>query len=1208
MAYTKVSDLTALTSPDGAEELLVNDGGTSKKITITNATASKLPLAGGTMTGALDFGDNVKANFGASDDLQIFHNASDSILYNATGALILRGADVRIQASDGGETSAKFVDNGTVELYYDNSKKFETTNTGIDVTGTVTADGLSINSGTTNTIGTFTSTDSGAAIRLIDNTGNSTIETNGATLRISADDDDTLDDSIIKFRIDGATKVEIDDDGKVYINETAITSPSNAGLLQVASSDASLWSSIGTGGNAYNSMISEISVMNTQDDATNSYAGIFFQAGETTAGSAINAARIGAIRESAFNTSLVFATRSSVDGMAERMRINSSGNVGIGDTSPSEAKLSIDNVAAGDIGLQIVNAQATSGIFIDQNGDGRGIDIDSEANSRWSIETKAKYGINATQDISGGRAAYFSRNLAEAGSNSLVQIVDDHTSNTQPALGIQQDGAGYGLHIDQNGDGNALRIDSASSTTHAIQVQSKWGINCQQDTTGGLAGWFERNVDEAGAYPLVSIIDNHTANTQPALKVKQDGAGKGIEIDQNGNGNGLYVDSAATSSTVIKSRGKLALGCTQTISGGYAAHFDRNIAESGTYPLVNIKEDNANNTQPALFVVQAGSGNGIKIDQNGDSNALYIDSESTNENALAIYGKYGIYVDQDISGGRAAYFIRNLAEAGSSPLVTINDTHTSNTAQALKITQDGAGKGLHIEQNGNGNAIKIESGATTGTALYVTANSMTGASGLKVITSSANLESTATGGFAKIAHTGNSGANVNNLLYIHNDHASSTGTTALYVQQDSTGAAAVFKDGNVGLGINSPSEILHLHERDAAAKIRIQKFEVDGHQVSDQVIGAVEFWSNDDHFTPSGGSAGDGGLRASVQAIIEGTSADTGLQFFTGASNADAVEAMRIDYSGNLLKGHSSSITQEVCQSGTVVSSWTPDVQINRSNNGGLAISQWNTGNTASANIWLTKSSSNTIGTHAGLAENEVIGRIIFSASDGSDFSNGASIEAFADTGQGSNDTPARLEFKTTADGATTPTTRMTIDSSGDVTVDTGNLVIGTAGKGIDFSAQTASTSGTTTSEVLDHYEEGTWTATTTTTGTPFTTTDNTTTSKYTKIGNQVTVFFNPVIDTPTLGTGDVRITGLPFASNVTTITSAMRWGRYDLHSSASFSPAMEGEPFGAVLATGNEIYIYYNSHYANPTAYPASGLNGNATPYCAGSLTYTTD
>ena len=47
-----------------------------------------------------------------------------------------------------------------------------------------------------------------------------------------------------------------------------------------------------------------------------------------------------------------------------------------------------------------------------------------------------------------------------------------------------------------------------------------------------------------------------------------------------------------------------------------------------------------------------------------------------------------------------------------------------------------------------------------------------------------------------------------------------------------------------------------------------------------------------------------------------------------------------------------------------------------------------------------------------------------------------------------------------------------------DLTVETGNVVIGTAGKGIDFSAQTpaATTGATTVAEILDHYEEGTWT------------------------------------------------------------------------------------------------------------------------------------
>ena len=50
MATTKVSALSALTAPDGAEELLINDGGTSKKITITNVI--KLNLKGGDLTSA----------------------------------------------------------------------------------------------------------------------------------------------------------------------------------------------------------------------------------------------------------------------------------------------------------------------------------------------------------------------------------------------------------------------------------------------------------------------------------------------------------------------------------------------------------------------------------------------------------------------------------------------------------------------------------------------------------------------------------------------------------------------------------------------------------------------------------------------------------------------------------------------------------------------------------------------------------------------------------------------------------------------------------------------------------------------------------------------------------------------------------------------------------------------------------------------------
>lgn len=103
-------------------------------------------------------------------------------------------------------------------------------------------------------------------------------------------------------------------------------------------------------------------------------------------------------------------------------------------------------------------------------------------------------------------------------------------------------------------------------------------------------------------------------------------------------------------------------------------------------------------------------------------------------------------------------------------------------------------------------------------------------------------------------------------------------------------------------------------------------------------------------------------------------------------------------------------------------------------------------------------------------------------------------------------------------------TSLLVIDrSTKDVTVSAGNLVIGTSGKGIDFSA----TPGTGTSELLDDYEEGTWTPTVTD-GTN-NATYVTQVGLYKKIGN--TVFVEGLVWVNSIGSvGNARIAGLPFA------------------------------------------------------------------------------
>tara|TARA_R110001599_G_scaffold66850_1_gene189221 strand:+ start:1043 stop:2233 length:1191 start_codon:yes stop_codon:yes gene_type:complete len=109
----------------------------------TTADAA-LPKAGGAVTGNVTFGDNDKAIFGAGSDLQIFHDGSNSFIADSgAGDLIIRSdADLSIQNATGTESKAVFRTNGGSFLYYNGSKKFETTTSGIDVTGTVNADAL----------------------------------------------------------------------------------------------------------------------------------------------------------------------------------------------------------------------------------------------------------------------------------------------------------------------------------------------------------------------------------------------------------------------------------------------------------------------------------------------------------------------------------------------------------------------------------------------------------------------------------------------------------------------------------------------------------------------------------------------------------------------------------------------------------------------------------------------------------------------------------------------------------------------------------------------------------------------------------------------------------------------------------------------------------------------------------------------------------
>ena len=109
--------------------------------TITGSGGTFLPLAGGTMTGNIVLNDNVKTSYGTSADFEIFHNASTNsnfIQSNLSRQLILAQDNIFIGNQAASESMITAIADAAVSLFYDNSKKFETTNTGATVTGALT--------------------------------------------------------------------------------------------------------------------------------------------------------------------------------------------------------------------------------------------------------------------------------------------------------------------------------------------------------------------------------------------------------------------------------------------------------------------------------------------------------------------------------------------------------------------------------------------------------------------------------------------------------------------------------------------------------------------------------------------------------------------------------------------------------------------------------------------------------------------------------------------------------------------------------------------------------------------------------------------------------------------------------------------------------------------------------------------------------------
>jgi len=416
-------------------------------------------VTGLTTTGDINLGDNDKIKLGASNDLQIYHNGSKSLIYDSgAGDLEIRATNILVADSDG--TSLIYgQDNGALNLYHNGSNKLQTTSGGVNITGNLTASGnltsLGIDDNATSTAITIDSSE---------NVGIGTVTPNAITgygaLTIAGSTGGFLDfehGSTLNSSIVGVSSgLSI----LTRINQPIIFSVNVSERMRLTTTGLGIGTSSPT---------QKLDIDTGHINFSNNYG--------------IDWGGNNSVRGSATDNRINFKTNGS-----ERMRIDSSGNVGIGETSPV-GKLHIKsadsgttlNTAAGQLflensgnaGMTIGSGTSSLGLiyFADSDDDNVGrIEYSHSENSMrfWTNDAERM------RILSDGQ-----HQLTGVVNSTLVEAYNDHASSP----------FGYNiLFRNASPDNNAnYFLNCGDSTTARARIESDGDLQNHDNSYGSIS-------------------------------------------------------------------------------------------------------------------------------------------------------------------------------------------------------------------------------------------------------------------------------------------------------------------------------------------------------------------------------------------------------------------------------------------------------------------------------------------------------------------------------------------------------------------------------------------------------------------------------------------------------------------------------------------------------------------------------------------------
>ena len=245
----------------------------------------------------------------------------------------------------------------------------------------------------------------------------------------------------------------------------------------------------------------------------------------------------------------------------DHLHINRHGNVGVGTSNPT-VKLDVHGVISASAGYSGSHFSTNDGRSFIAAGNA-GILVVSESNGQIQIsDSNNKFTRNAAAE-----------RIIMTNTDDRLHIGGDTAPNGKMELTVKSDENITGLFIDYNNTGgnSALIVDSESTSAIAAKIQGFKGLQVEQTANNGYAAEFKRNRNNAGNNPLVNMHDDHTANEQPTLQLRQDGTGDLLRMKDGSDIVHRFLDG-----------GKVRLGGNDNVGSDVYIYISGSDNESGT--------------------------------------------------------------------------------------------------------------------------------------------------------------------------------------------------------------------------------------------------------------------------------------------------------------------------------------------------------------------------------------------------------------------------------------------------------------------------------------------------------------------------------------------------------------------------------------------------------------------------------------------------